>query len=127
MATVVLIIAAQNSTADSLQKELEQMGITVLRATAVTAGVASALIFHPQLIVLDGRFPMASGVELGSILQEYLKPRLVSIILLVPHEDRQEAKLGHGTNLLIADEESVREVVRRCLHQLTPEGAASEK
>ena len=92
----VLVIDDEDIITDMLKDVLESKGYEVIVANSGREGLARALDFKPNLIVLDINMPGMSGFEVLSNLKKNAETRNIPVIISTINDSKLEIDRGYS-------------------------------
>jgi two-component system, sensor histidine kinase len=94
---------------------LESLGFTLAEASDGCEGLEMARAIHPDLIVVDNRMPVMSGLELTRLLRaqaEFASVPIIAVSASATREDR-ERSLSAGVDAFLTKPLDLRELLQR--------------
>jgi two-component system phosphate regulon response regulator PhoB len=117
----ILLVEDDDSLANVYQIRLEAEGFDVRRVSNGEDALATALKYHPDLVLLDVMMPRVSGFDVLDILRNTPETSNVKITMLTAlgqESDIQRAKALGVDDYLIKSQVVIADVVDRIRHQL---------
>lgn len=103
----ILVVEDETSLLHVLKDQLQDEGFEVQTATTGEQGLACALLWHPDLILIDIVMPQMNGIDMLTLLRDDQWGSLVSVIMLTnvsePDTIDQLIELGVHAYVVKAD------------------------
>lgn len=117
----ILLVEDDDTLADVYQTRLSAEGFDIKRVPNGEEALATALEYHPDLILLDVMMPKVSGFDVLDILRNTPDTTNVKIIMLTAlsqDSDRERAESLGVDDYLIKSQVVIADVVDRVKHHL---------
>ncbi|MCK8823720.1 PAS domain S-box protein [Fuchsiella alkaliacetigena] len=89
----VLVVDDVNSNRKLLKTKLENKGLTVIEAASGTTGVAKAVEFEPELILMDIKMPQVNGYQAKQRIRDKgLEMPIIALTAYATKAERERAK-----------------------------------
>ena len=117
----ILLVEDDETLAEVYKQRLELEGFDVNHVNNGEDALATAVKFHPDLVLLDVMMPKLNGFDVLDIMRQTPETRNVHIIMLTAlsqPKDEQCAKDLGADDFLIKSQVVIGDVVERIKHQL---------
>lgn len=117
----ILLVEDDDALASVYAARLQAEGFDIQRVPNGEAALATALEFHPDLILLDAMMPKVSGFDVLDILRntpETTNVRIIMLTALSQESDLQRAKALGVDEYLVKSQVVIADVVERIKHHL---------
>ena len=117
----ILLVEDDETLAEVYKQRLELEGFDVNHVNNGEDALATAVKFHPDLVLLDVMMPKLNGFDVLDIMRQTPETRNVHIIMLTAlsqPKDEQRAKDLGADDFLIKSQVVIGDVVERIKHQL---------
>lgn len=117
----ILLVEDDDALANVYVTRLQAEGFDVRRVANGEDALASALAFHPNLVLLDVMMPKVSGFDVLDILRntpETTNLKIVMLTALSQESDQERAKALGVDEYLVKSQVVIADVVERIKHQL---------
>lgn len=120
----ILLVEDDETLAAVYKQRLELEGFEVNHVNNGEDALATAVKFHPDLVLLDVMMPKLNGFDVLDIMRQTPETRNVHIIMLTalsqPKDEQRARDLG-ADDFLIKSQVVIGDVVERIKHQLNME------
>lgn len=117
----ILLVEDDDSLAAVYSTRLEAEGFLIERVSNGEEALSAALMFHPDLILLDVMMPKVSGFDVLDILRntpETANLRVIMLTALSQDADRERAQELGVDDYLVKSQVVIADVVERVKHHL---------
>lgn len=117
----ILMVEDDDALASVYQTRLDAEGFSVKRVSNGEEALASAIEYHPDLILLDVMMPKVSGFDVLDILRntpETANIRIIMLTALSQDSDKERAKSLGVDDYLVKSQVVIADVVERIKHHL---------
>ena len=117
----ILMVEDDDALASVYQTRLDAEGFSVKRVANGEEALASAIEYHPDLILLDVMMPKVSGFDVLDILRntpETANIRIIMLTALSQDSDKERAKSLGVDDYLVKSQVVIADVVERIKYHL---------
>ena len=117
----ILLVEDDDALANVYVTRLQAEGFDIRRVADGEEALASALNYHPDLVLLDVMMPKVSGFDVLDILRntpETAKLKIIMITALSQDSDKQRAESLGVDDYLVKSQVVIADVVERIRHHL---------
>jgi DNA-binding response OmpR family regulator len=117
----ILLVEDDDALANVYVMRLQAEGFDVRRVANGEDALASALSYHPDLVVLDVMMPKVSGFDVLDILRntpETVNLKVIMLTALSQDSDKERAESLGADDYLIKSQVVIADVVERIKHHL---------
>jgi DNA-binding response OmpR family regulator len=117
----ILLVEDDDNLANVYLTRLQAEGFDVKRVANGEAALATAMEYHPDLIVLDVMMPKVSGFDVLDILRNTPETENIKVVMLTAlsqDSDKQRANSLGADDYLVKSQVVIADVVARIKHHL---------
>ncbi|PIZ61640.1 response regulator [Candidatus Saccharibacteria bacterium CG_4_10_14_0_2_um_filter_52_9] len=119
----ILLVEDDDSLANVYVTRLQSEGFEVRRTANGEEALATALSYHPDLVVLDVMMPKVSGFDVLDILRntpETANLKIIMLTALSQESDKERAQSLGADDYLVKSQVVIADVIERIRHHLGP-------
>lgn len=117
----ILLVEDDDALAGVYTTRLQAEGFDVRRVSNGEEALATALVYHPNLVVLDVMMPKVSGFDVLDILRntpETANLKIIMLTALSQDSDQERAKSLGADDYLVKSQVVISDVIERIRHHL---------
>lgn len=118
----ILLVEDDDELANVYVTRLQAEGFDVRRVSNGEDALATALTYHPSLVVLDVMMPKVSGFDVLDILRntpETANLKIIMLTALSQDSDQERAKSLGADDYLVKSQVVISDVIERIRHHLS--------